>query len=118
MRADTLKLRKAFQFFLEHAGYCTPPGRAACALALARAEAEAKARGLIARWQDTPDAWDGDGPTPEGCAEACLIYSSYVCETCGERPTMALESLWGIWGADADYRRVVEAELFAEALTR
>jgi hypothetical protein len=31
--------RARFGFFLEHAGYATPPGRAACALGLARAEA-------------------------------------------------------------------------------
>ena len=30
--------RERFRFFLEHAGYCTPPGRAACALGSARAE--------------------------------------------------------------------------------
>jgi hypothetical protein len=31
------QLQQRFRFFLEHAGYATPPGRAACALALARA---------------------------------------------------------------------------------
>jgi hypothetical protein len=36
------QLQQRFRFFLEHAGYATPPGRAACALALARAEHVAK----------------------------------------------------------------------------
>lgn len=31
-------LQDRFRFFLQNAGYATPPGRAACALALARAE--------------------------------------------------------------------------------
>lgn len=35
------RLREAFRFFLAHAGYATPPGRAMCALRLARAELRA-----------------------------------------------------------------------------
>jgi hypothetical protein len=48
--------RAAFRFFLENAGYCTPPGRAACALSLAKAEETAEARGWACDW-----AWDDDG---------------------------------------------------------
>jgi hypothetical protein len=38
MTTTTPARRERWRFFLEHAGYCTPPGRAACALELARAE--------------------------------------------------------------------------------
>lgn len=62
----TDELRSAFRHSLAHAGYCTPPGRAACALAEARAEV--KLRKLIEEGiarivvQDDPSPWDGDMP--------------------------------------------------------
>lgn len=118
MSPDTLKLRKAWRFFMENAGYSSPPGRAACALSLARAEAEAKRRGFVARWAETADEWDGEGPRPEGCAEFCAVYSTEECRHCQAMPQWPIATLSGIWGADADYRRVVEAELFSEALSQ
>lgn len=45
-------LRERFRFFLEHSGYYTPPGRAACALSSARDEARGEELGLVFEWQD------------------------------------------------------------------
>lgn len=62
--------RDRFRFMLEHAGYCTPPGRAACALELAKAEELLEEAGSLelARLEilDDPEPWDaGDtGITP------------------------------------------------------
>lgn len=54
--------RDRFRFFLEHAGYRTPPGRAVCALELARAEEladEAEAEEIAEwLWEYDPLPWD------------------------------------------------------------
>jgi hypothetical protein len=47
-----------WRFFLENAGYATPPGRAVCALELARAEQWAEQEGIEFRLEDDPDADD------------------------------------------------------------
>jgi len=107
--------RRRWQFFLEHAGYCTPPGRAACALSLARAERDAEFHELAFRWEDDADGWSdircdekrwpGKGPRE-------------TCESCGcyDPDGVYLTGLGGIWDADADYRRVIQAQLALEAL--
>lgn len=107
-------LKEAYRFFSAHAGYCTPPGRAACALADARAEIAAKRIGLVFVWEDDPmghaevrsDIRRGlmsreDMPDR---IESCTVYKRGNMK----RP---LASLCGIWDADATYKRVVEAEL-------
>jgi hypothetical protein len=118
--------RQRWRFFLENAGYATPPGRAACALELARAEetleqAEALELGRV-RWEldDTP--YDpGDAETPE---EAARLFDSgewtgpfgAVLELEGEH----LASVWGIVLGPQEladpYARVMAAELASEQL--
>jgi len=103
--------RRAWRFFLEHAGYAAPPGRTVCAASLARAEEQAEALGLTFEWceDECPDlSWmDEAEATREHEVLGCIVRSPY-----GEH----LASLWGIVDADANYRRVIEAELAAEAL--
>lgn len=114
---NTKELRAAWQFFLGAAGYCTPPGRAACALHLAKAEAVAEDYGFRYEWgdDDGPDLGDHEywcelartGQQHEHHVKTCCVKSSQ-----GEQ----LASLCGIIDPDRDYRRVVEAELTVEAL--
>jgi hypothetical protein len=98
------ELRSAWRFFQANAGYSIPPGRAACALSLAKAELWAREEGARFIWREDPVSdWDGDGPAPEAGPEACRAYL-------GDDEV----SLWGIWGATDEYRRVVQAELAVE----
>jgi hypothetical protein len=127
-------LFEAFKFFREHAGYSTPPGRAKCAMDLARAEARGKAEGLKVTWNDEDMPWDGDCEAPAVHAYATVLHPDHADAdttsiavrfpyydrkdgTTGRVP-FVLASLGGI-GMDSchdPYKRVVEAELFAEAL--
>jgi hypothetical protein len=113
--------RKAFRFFLEHAGYATPPGRAACALGLSRAEERAKAVGITFEWEWDEDAdlsWMDDRDRyyhHDGGKRHPREHEVLGCIARGPDGEH-LASLWGIVDADASYRRVVEAELAAEAL--
>lgn len=106
--------RRAFRFFLENAGYCTPLGRAACALSLARAEQHAEAAGWFFSWDCD---LDGDlGDHEYWCREDC--GKDHQIEFCLLRDAegAVLASLCGIIDADSDYRRVIEAGLASEAL--
>jgi len=112
-----------YRFFLEHAGYCTPPGRAACALALARAEARADDEGLVVVWNGEDIPWDGDGPPPPiwmwaGVVRAEDAHQEWGCMPAPKRGATYLASLGGIGlnGWRDPYVRVVSAELLAEAL--
>lgn len=135
-------LHRAFRFFLAHAGYCTPPGRAACALHLAKAERWMQDAGLYALWVNDDDAdlsWmdEAERQRPydvEGCVlvQPCPCHADredYSYETflacrrhCHHARTdthaacREVASLWSIVDATAQYRRVVEAELAAEAM--
>src|SRR5215467_768022 len=60
--AVTKERRDAFRFFLEHAGWATPPGRAACALESARDEERLTAAIDAGRAEVL---WDMDDLTPE-----------------------------------------------------
>jgi len=104
------QLIRAWRFFLKHTGYCTPPGRAACALALAHAEQWAHESHLRFTWE--PD-FDPDLSWMSKVERA----KEHVCEGCICRDTEGnvLASLWGIVDADDEYRRVVEGELASEA---
>lgn len=128
--------RERFRFFLEHAGYATPPGRAACALELARAEKGlecALAYGEASvRWVDDDVAYDpGDVCTEDEAARkfdsgewvgplGCIVAIG------DEQHPRAVASLWGIvlnsrgvpsdWQAGDPYARVIVAELAGEAL--
>lgn len=122
------KLTPAEQFFYDHAGYSygngeTPAqGKRRGAIALAAAEAWAKSTGCTFEWEDDSDgyppyvkingAWgfwhdpgDGDWMRIEQC-ESCVLRDA---------DGTVLASLRGIWDADSNYRRVVQAELASEA---
>jgi hypothetical protein len=112
--------RSAFKFFLERAGYATPPGRVACAAQLARAESWARAMErdgvLRVTWQADPEPYelgDAEREYPDEVL-GCVVESR--CPCCGAWEHVA--SLWSIGDPDDDYRRVVEAELAQEAFTR
>lgn len=102
------KLKKAYDFFKEQAGYRVGH-RAEDALALARAEATASALGWSVDWVDDDEPYESDDDyVPREVLGAVLKDME------GE----TLESLWGIADPDRKYARVVEAELALEALTR
>lgn len=135
------KLYEAFRFFKEHAGYSTPPGRAACALTLARAEIRGRETGLTVQWEDDPLPWDGDCEAPPVLASAMIWHpdatptddprAKYnMCDgdpgrpgwvPCGKntfrrRDVLASLGNIGLMSWSDPYMRVVEAELLAEAL--
>jgi hypothetical protein len=118
--ARKLALRKSWQFFLEHAGYATPPGRAACALELARAElafldAESDNRARIV-WEHDSDAdtsWM-DEDVARDCQDMTCEYVVLQVWQDDAREWDTVASLGGIFGADDTYRRVVRAELASE----
>lgn len=115
-----LKARNAFRadwrFFLENAGYATPPGRAKCALDLAHAERQARNQGYTFEWE-----YDCDGCSGCDCGnKACKCASGEEHETlacvCRTAFGKVAASLCGICEPSKEYRRVVEAELALEAL--
>lgn len=108
---------RAVDFFRKHAGYAVSAGeskaraRTRGAQALARAEAEATARGWRVDWEEDPEEWQGDSERPFEVLSAVLRDAE-------GRVLASLGSI-GMTGnrrTDADYGRVVEAELAAEAL--
>lgn len=105
-----------WRFFLEHAGYATPPGRAQCALDLARAEERANTDpSLRFRWEPDVDpdlSWmsDEERARPHE-VEGCIVERFELCGT-----WHPITSLWGIVDADDAYRRVIEAELACECV--
>lgn len=115
-------IQRSWRFFLEHAGYCTPPGRAACALGLARAEARAESAGFTFEWEWDDDAdlsWMDDRDLYYRDDEGKRHPREHEILGCIARGPdgEVLASLWGIVDADTGYRRVVEAELASEALS-
>jgi hypothetical protein len=123
----------AFDFFLAHAGYSYDPktetqeeGRRRRARLLADAEVKATALGLIAQWHedDNPDRsfMDADaGGDYDDEDRRCAEF--YLCEILSPEGE-SLEILGSIHEDIRDpvgaryYRRVVEAELFLQALER
>jgi hypothetical protein len=98
------------RFFYEHAGYSFDPktetaedGRARAARQLAAAETWAERVGVEYRWED--DWGIGSHREPETC-EAVVAYLS----------GRAVGSLGCIDDADANYRRLIEAEIASEAM--
>lgn len=131
MAATPAEARRArFRFFHEHAGYSTPPGRAACALELAKAEELLEeAEGLeLARYElvDDPLPWDpGDTGTTDADFAAGTITGPYWARLevgsyndAGEWECDDATSLGGITcgpaGESDPYTRVVRAELALE----
>ena len=109
-------LANRFRFFLEHAGYCTPPGRAVCAMALARAEERAETEGLSVTWEDDDLPWDGDCPAPAILQYACVYEPCDDADPPYRRSILAGLGGIGLASWRDPYVRVVEAELFSEAL--
>jgi len=88
-------------------------------LALARIEHIADQAGIVPQWDY--DQYCDRGPIDWGWPESEIKrweQSSHECESCsvvtddGEYAA----SLSGIWDADTDYRRLIEAELLLEAI--
>lgn len=122
------ELRKAFQFFFQHAGYCVG-SRAIGALALARAEREAYSHepeygSLTASWHGDDSGSDTWGDHEYWCAGArrgeCEGHETLYCKVTYFNPETrrveTLASVGGVIDPDASYCRVIEAELFSEAL--
>jgi hypothetical protein len=118
MSADTLKRA---QFFATHAGYATPPGRAACALNLARAEERGEAMGLEVLWtEEEEESWDGDCPAPKillwGAVYRAEDINARTGEACSHASSLAAIGMVGVDSWQDPSLRVVEAELLSDAL--
>jgi hypothetical protein len=127
-RSKAAKARKALTqdqlFFYEHAGYSYDPktetaeqGRIRCAMELARAEAYGRTLGYSFEWRDD---WEiGSHKDYFGDDSAYAKREPDTCEQCtmldtdGKRMPFALGC---IDDADANYRRVIEAELAEDAI--
>lgn len=104
------QLKQAYRFMFDNAGYATPPGRAVCAAQLARAEAEAKQAGVTYQW-------DADVDCDVSWMSEAERKQDHVCEYVIARLNgQVIGSLGGIVDATDEYRRVIEAELAAEAI--
>jgi hypothetical protein len=114
-----LATTEAIQFFREHGGHMQDPkteteeeARTRCATSLARAEWYAKAQGWEFDIDPDPDAdesWMDDEDRREWSGKA------WYCQLWNADRTNLLASLSGCFG-DADYKRVVKAELALEAM--
>ena len=119
----------AVGFFYRHAGFSwnllagetREEGRKRCARALADAEERGTAAGFVVEWEEDQDAdtsWLETSDYDDDDRAAARFYSAVVRDAAG----MVRASLGGIHCDARDragferYRRVVRAELFAEAL--
>jgi hypothetical protein len=97
-----------FQFFRDNAGYVVGQ-RAVGAIQLARAERQIDRLNWTIRWEEDPELYDCDG---DQCGHYHEVYGCILEDRNGHQ----LASLWGIADPDGNERRVVEAELAAEAI--
>lgn len=116
-------LREAFQFHLENGGYCTPPGRAACALESARSEVRLQdaiedERATV-EWHMDEDYALGEihGMTAE--QERAKLESGewegpYYCVVKYGSNEASLGGIVHAW--NDGYKRVIEAQLAREVL--
>lgn len=103
------KLKRAYDFFKEHAGYVVGR-RAEGSLALARAEAIASSLGWSVDWEIDEEEYQlGDEED-----EPSEVFVAVLRDEDGE----SMEVLGGIADPTRQYRRIVEAELALEALAR
>ena len=116
-------LYQRYRFFHELAGYVVGQS-AVCALALARAEETAERRGLMVLWEDEDEPWDSDCPEPTYVMWAGVYWREdddqgrYQGRYRARRsPPLASVGMVGFNTWNDPYRRVVEAELFMEALS-
>ena len=106
------------QFFYKHAGWSYDPkietktqGRWKCAHALAEAEAWA-ADVLTFEWKEDDDVdWSGH----DWCGR-CDNHTALGCVACWAATGEVAADLWEILDPDANYRRVIEAELACEVM--
>lgn len=117
--------RKQWRFFLNHAGWANPPGRAACALSLARAEQRAEQDEEIRfRWErdDVPDtSWCSDRDMADlqaGRTEILCCFLDTWCDQCGDWRVQDVLGGIHVLAYDDNYRRVVEAQMAAEYYSR
>lgn len=113
----TTDMIERIRFFAKHGGYCEPPGRMACAKALAEAEVLAEELELTVKWEyeANPDLdFDFERDRRDFESGRFDILMASIDTDCGDM----LAHLGRIWIRPDDhaYRRVVEAELFAEAI--
>lgn len=110
---------EAVAFHYAHGGFSFNPkveteaeGEMRCAIAAATAEIEAKRRGLVAVWEEDGD---GDHSYTEQVVETCEYVTIRAAEE-GEGFDKILASLGCVDDADDNFRRVTEADLFAQAI--
>jgi hypothetical protein len=112
----TTELRRAWNFHREHAGYCTPPGRAMCALGLARAELAMRELDWEGRWDYDPDivTTTMDDQRERIASGETVYLVAWIENEQGDW----LASCGGIevTSEDDPYMRVMYAELASEAL--
>lgn len=120
----TPEFRARYEFFRKHGSYIVGES-AQCAFQLAKAEE--RAEGVLSvswSWCELP--WDGEEPLPEDCEllDALCFHAEDVDEYSNEyaRGAVCLASLGmvalkkgGYYNEKDPYKRVVEAELYAEA---
>jgi len=113
-------LREAWRFFHDAAGGIVGE-RAVTAMSLARAEARAAELGISFYWFNDPEpdvSWmDADQLAEWRAGDVRMEAARAVLDTDdADDYGSTLASLYGIHGADDEYRRVVNAELALEAL--
>lgn len=119
---------RTWRFFIENAGYATPPGRTVCALDLAKAEQWASDNGIEFRLEDDLDAdasfvetWSEADRKRWNATHHCA-YTMFCYRPCPDhdwncKHREVLASLSGIFDPTDDYLRVVRAELANEAMS-
>lgn len=106
----TARFIAAVRFFRENAGYVVGE-RMRCAWALAKAEERAKEAGLRVVWEDESEPWYGDCPAPP-----IIVFARVPDDATGRYVSLASLGMIGLNSWSDPYVRVVEAELFSEAL--
>lgn len=122
-------MQTAYQFFLKNAGYSFDPaketreqGKRRCAREMAKAESTAVERGWYIEWREDFDGCAGcecgsnECPCFRSKGNRTSYHEPQGCVVYDEPRGNVLASLWGICGADSNYRRVIQAELALEAL--
>lgn len=116
MKTIVRELQDAIQFFQTHAGWCSPPGKMACAFALAKAEADAELLGMRFEWFEDEEGCLGCTCGDKRCKCSTGEAHEVLCCVARDAQGRIVASLGGICEPSHEYKRVVEAELAQEAL--